>query len=359
MRLNRFPGSCVACGAEVPANAGHLVDYRGTLKPIHNSDSCRLKLDGMRAGLGSTTQAFGTTVASQTGTVAANVAPEDAAVDRLIELMAKKFTMLVPQLVEENLDRLSRTDTIIVGKMPAIKIDTAHKLLPTIVSACVAGVSPFMVGPAGSGKTTLAQQVAEVLKLKFYCESRVTSEFKLLGFIDAAGHVVRTQFREAYEHGGVFCFDEVDASDPDALTAFNSALSNGYCAFPDKLVTRHKDFRAIAAGNTFGRGADRQYVGRTQLDAATLDRFAIFEVEYDEQLELSISGNAEWARYVQSIRAAVVRAQVRHIVSPRASIDGAKLLAAGMSREQVQESCIWKGLDRQNRERVVAEIRSN
>ena len=167
---------------------------------------------------------------------------------------------------------------------------------------------------------------------------------------------MRTQFREAYEHGGVFLFDEVDASDPDALTAFNAALANGMGDFPDGMVKRHKDFIAIAAGNTFGRGADRQYVGRNQLDAATLDRFQTFEVDYDEDLERQLAGNDDWTDYVQKVRRAIDTEKVRHIVSPRPSIAGAKLLAAGMERSKVEEACVWKGMDEQQRNRVKARM---
>jgi MoxR-like ATPase len=282
----------------------------------------------------------------------------DTAVDKVIGLMIARFTELVPQLVSDNLALLSRVEEIKINKLPPVKIDTAHKLLPTIVRAVAAGTTPYLVGPAGSGKTTLAQQVCKVMKRRFYMEARVTSDFKLIGFTDAAGHVVRTQFREAYEHGGGFLFDEVDASDPDAMTAFNAALANGVCAFPDGLVAAHKDFFAIAAGNTFGRGADRQYVGRNQLDAATLDRFQTYEVDYDEQLELTLAGNADWTRYVQKVRAAVEAEKVRHVVSPHASIAGAKLLAAGEERSIVEECCVWKGLDAATRQRVTARMGS-
>lgn len=338
-RTNTYEGRCTECGKIVPAQEGIL--YRsalGTWKTKHKPGECS---------------------AAAAPTKAASPAPEalDGAVDRLVTLMAARFTELVPALVEDNLSKLSRVAEIKVGKSPAVKVDVAHNMLPDIVTAVVAGVSPFLVGPAGSGKTTLCEQVASVLKRKFYLESRVTSEFKLLGFIDAAGHVVRTQFRDAYEHGGVFLLDEVDASDPDALTAFNSALANGLAAFPDALVKRHKDFVAIAAGNTYGRGADRQYVGRNQLDAATLDRFCVFEINYDDQLERDLCGNVEWARYVQGVRAACEAAKVRHVVSPRASIAGAKLLAAGMDRAKVEEATIWKGLDEANRTRVAANMK--
>lgn len=338
-RSNAFEGVCRKCGTKVPANEGRIV------KDLPSDKWMTYHLDG---------KCPEAALPTKPGTDSASM---DVAIEKIIGLMSARFMTLIPDLVSENLAKLSRVAEIKVGKSPAIKVEgCAHHMLPTIVTALVAETHPFIVGPAGSGKTTLAMQAAKLLKLKFYMEARVTSEFKLIGFIDAAGHVVRTQFRDAYENGGVFLFDEVDASDPDAMTAFNAALANGVCAFPDALVARHKDFRAIAAGNTYGRGADRQYVGRNQLDAATLDRFETYEVDYDEQLELDISGNVEWARYVQSVRRAIVATKVRHICSPRASINGAKLLAHGMSWAEVEEATVWKGLDEANRARVTASI---
>lgn len=345
MRPNEYAGTCRTCGRAVAPQAGQI-------KKDPVSDRWITYHKDGDAECVSTAPAAPTKPANA-------VLPKDEAVEMVIELMTRKFTELVPELVADNLAKLSRVAEIKVDKAPPVKLEVAHNALPDIVCAVAAGVSPFLVGPAGSGKTTLAEQVAVVMKRKFYLESRVTSEFKLLGFIDAAGHVVRTQFREAYEQGGVFLLDEVDASDPDALTAFNSALANGLCAFPDKLVKRHKDFIAIAAGNTYGRGADRQYVGRNQLDAATLDRFSIFEVDYDEMLELELSGNPDWARYCQAVRKACAEEKVRHIVSPRASISGAKLLKAGMDRAKVEEATIWKGLDAAQRLRVTARVKGN
>jgi len=47
--------------------------------------------------------------------------------------------------------------------------------------------------------------------------------------------------------------------------------------------------------------------------------------------------------------------KIRHVVSPRASIHGATLLAIGIERTVVEQTCLWKGMD----EATVQKIKSN
>ena len=171
------------------------------------------------------------------------------------------------------------------------------------------------------------------------------SEYKLTGFIDAQGRIVNTEFRKAYENGGLFLFDEIDASFPQAILAFNAALANDFMDFPDKKVPKHRNFYCIAAANTFGTGADRQYIGRNQLDAASLDRFITMNWEIDERLERELANNDEWVNYVQKARKAASKIGERHIISPRASMQGADLLRIGIDRKEVEKDVVWKGLD--------------
>lgn len=74
----------------------------------------------------------------------------------------------------------------------------------------------------------------------------------------------------------------MDASAPEVLIHLNAALANGYFDFPNGKVYAHEDFRVVGAGNTTGQGADAQYTGRTQLDASSLDRFKLVEVNYNK-----------------------------------------------------------------------------
>ena len=237
-----------------------------------------------------------------------------------------------------------------------------HFKLQTLISVMGTRTHVFMVGGAGSGKTTAAHQAADALGLPYYEPSMgpATSQWDLFGYKSPDGAYIEGILRQPFEHGGVLMLDEIDNSNPSVLTALNSALANGKATFPDGSVERHPDFICIAAGNTYGRGADRLYVGRLQLDAATLDRFANIAWDYDEEAEIDWAGadQSEWTQFVQRTRHAVEGNNMRVVVSPRASINGAKLLRAGMGRDEVAEMVLYKGMSRDDKDRLP-DIRSH
>ena len=285
----------------------------------------------------------------------------------------------VLELIQQNGGRPAHVTIDLTA--PGVKLSgdaIMHHKFPLLAAAVAARVNVMLVGPAGSGKTTAAVKAAQALGLPFYGTGAINSEYKLTGFIDAQGRIVSTAFRQAFEHGGVFLFDEIDASLPGALLAFNAALANDWMDFPDANVKRHENFRVIAGANTFGTGADRQYVGRNQLDAASLDRYAVIEWNYDEALEAALLGipapkgapvpasilprheeevrslTINWADRVRKVRGAVVDLKVRHVVSPRAAVNGVKLLAAGWDWHNVEEAVIWKGIDADTKNKITA-----
>lgn len=227
------------------------------------------------------------------------------------------------------------------------KIENSHFKTEVVLRSISAKVPVALVGPAGSGKTTCVSSVAEALSLEFYSKSVSvqTGVHEFFGYQDANGNYVRTLFREAYENGGVFLLDEFDAGNPNVLAALNQATANGSCAFPDGMINRHEDFIIVMAGNTFGHGANSEYVGRNKIDAATLDRFVFIEFPYDEDFEMKLCTNPTWCKEVQAFRKKVTDKKVKTIISPRATFYGEKLIEQGMDLKTVRDITIYKGLN--------------
>lgn len=251
-----------------------------------------------------------------------------------------------------------------VAERPTVKLDEVlHKEFEHVLNMAVRD-NVMLVGGAGSGKTTIARQVAKAMALPFHFTGAVGHEAKLLGYTNPMGEYVPTSFYKAWTNGGVFLLDEIDASDPQALLSINAALDNGICDFPCGMVEKHKDFHFIGAANTFGRGATMEYVGRNAQDEAGRSRWYYVNIDYDEGMEEKLAMmhsspeiSVPWCRYVRAVRGAVMKLKERQIISQRSTIKGAKALAAGVSRAKVEAAVLWTGIDDDRRKRVLAEAR--
>lgn len=233
-----------------------------------------------------------------------------------------------------------------------------HEVFKEVCHAVNQGLNVLLVGPAGCGKTHMAQDIAQTLDMPFKFTGAVSSEYKLLGFMTAQGQLVRTEYREAYENGGLFLWDELDGSSAQALLSFNAGLANGHQDFPDKVVPQHKNFRAMASANTYGNGADRMYIGRNQLDAASLDRFYVVSMDYDDQLEQALYGRNEWVMYVQAARRAMRSiGGIRHVISMRAIQMGLKMQTTDVPREMIEQACLWRHLRQDDVDKIKKAMR--
>jgi len=229
--------------------------------------------------------------------------------EELVRYLARKECQaMIDNVPARKLEISSPQGTVIID-------GPVHYRTPLVIKIAALGHPIMMVGPAGCGKTTIGEHVPKALQLALFITSTINDTHELLGFVDGHGKYHGTPFRNAFEHGGVWIADEIDAWDASALLAANSALANGFVTFPDNHapITRHPDFRMVATANTFGTGADRVYVGRNELDAASLDRFALIEVDYDLDLERLFAGqNDRWLERVWEVRKAVNKNKIRH-----------------------------------------------
>ena len=246
-------------------------------------------------------------------------------------------------LVGSNIgDRINEIEKRLLDKSPSfrgieIKAPSAinrvegltHEVFDHVLRLASQRQNVLLVGPAGTGKTHLAAQIAEALGLSFsfISASAGMSEAALEGHLLPIGEsgsfeYCTSQFVYMYENGGVFLIDELDSADANLMTIINSALANGHMAinkrFSAPVAKRHPDFVCIAAANTFGHGPNRIYSGRQQLDAATLDRFraGIVYMDYDSRIE-DKTVNPELLTWGRKIRAGIETHGLRRIMSTR------------------------------------------
>lgn len=264
---------------------------------------------------------------------------------------------LAPQLKQINLT---------VNKEDFAKFDgTSHAQLGTVVSRVAVGLKNILlVGPAGCGKTHLASDLAKSLGRSFTSISCTAGmpEWHLVGRatpnLTTGDQVYQSSaFVDAYESGGVVLLDELDAADPNTLLVVNAALANGHLDLParaaNRIARRHDDFVLICAANTFGNGASRQYVGRNQLDASTLSRFAgaVIAMDYDQTLEKSLVPDEDLRHVVWGIRVKIQNVGLRRVMGTRELLaahrlhkgldmsvqDSIKALLVGWTEDELQK----------------------
>lgn len=249
------------------------------------------------------------------------------------------------------------------------KAEVSHAKIETITKAIEAGLGVYLYGPAGTGKSHLAKQVAKRLNLDYYEDSKIENAFDLKGFVDASGEYVYTPFAKAYINGGLFFLDEYDASNSNATTAFNNALAGTGFSFPGiGYKDKHENFRVIAAGNTIGHGAARdkygiEYCARNMQDAATLTRFPIkIECDYCEEIERFLAypyiGEKSTAliEFAHGLRAATAATSVQCTCTYREIEAIAKLLSLGINIDEALNS-LFGYLDADDKRMLSANIK--
>jgi cobaltochelatase CobS len=288
----------------------------------------------------------------------------DLVKQRLVEPLTGLINQGVARAAEAFLAKMQPKEILVKrpdGSECKLDGEVTHERFEDVLEMIAWRQDMFLPGPTGSGKTFLVAQAARAAGVPFgmiSC-SKGMSEGMLNGRLIPRGaqgqfEFLGTMLLHVYENGGVFLFDEMDAADANALLVINSALANGVMAVPNRhelpdgvtteeymkalegydfrnakgpfqyrgygpYATRHPDFVAAAAANTYGTGADRMYVGRDPLDLSTRDRFLLgtIDVDYSERVEAALCPDPELLATLHEWRRRIRAADLQRVVSTR------------------------------------------
>jgi cobaltochelatase CobS len=268
------------------------------------------------------------------------------------EIDEDKVREIARQEAAKNAPRITRIE--LPDQEPREIEGIVHPVMSTVLKMLSRKTNVYLAGPAGTGKSTILEQAAELLGVEFSsisCHSQMTGA-ALFGYQNMTGEYVPTEFRKRFEHGGVFCIDEIDNGNTAIISALNQALSNSVCAFPDGMIRKNDSFMVGATGNTFGTGPTALHAGRVQLDFASRTRFFGLYVGEDAEIEramidstgLDESSALDWHNVIHDLRRAVETLEMRVPVSMRHAMIGAKALAAGMTRDEALAGTVFFGV---------------
>lgn len=333
----RFPAAYAGCYVDAPRPKERLPKKEGgTPDPLPESPT-PLVNPTHDAGL----------VGEQGNVIFSLIAPN-------IEAWATQFTGTLRGEMREQFDLLVAEVKDIASMQPfrltvldsptVVFDEMVHAMFHRLLRNCRTKIqgrrlNSLLVGPAGSGKTFAAKQIARALRVipselggvsrdAAYCEvscnedmtpSQITGA-TVPNITDGLPVYTMSKVVETYMKGGIILFDEFDRLRAGTAVALNGAIAGTDWALPDgSVASRHEDTVFVMTANTFGHGGNRKYTAANKLDGATLNRFAsgVIEWGYDEVLEKMFCPNVELRELLQDLRDKMNRSNIQRIISPR------------------------------------------
>lgn len=324
--------------------------------------------------------------------IADSVEPKKAkAKRRKLGVLDDVIAESVNEAVQDIVTELTRTEInkyipkrIDVVRSGTIKqtIDRQHHKFELILKTLSAGVNVYLVGPSGTGKTTLAYNLSKALGLSYtgYSCHRDMSAFDFEGSLSVTtNEYAASKVYHPWKNGGVILFDECDRGSAQAMVCLNAILGNDFFTFPNgETIERHPNCYLIAAANTLGLGGNESFNSANKLDAATLDRFAYIEIGVDsaleyaacgihdkesEQVDLGLGGfikPEQWVDFVIKYRSYLKEVGLKQVViTPRASIAGCRLLKDGIGFTHLRDMLLTRHLTEEQKNKVNPWITAN
>ena len=230
------------------------------------------------------------------------------------ETFQQELTIHIVQNIKESIDHeypkqtaLKKKATLVKFKWDSIPIPDEYKIAPEIwysmIAAAKAAKNVIIVGPTGCGKTEIIKAMANAISSNyegFNLGAMSDPRGSLLGnqhFSKEIGtHFAEARFVKAFQSPNMIInLDEISRAGPPAFNILLPALDRqGYLALDEtvdaRIVNRHPELSFFATANV-----GMEYTGTMQLDAALLNRFAMyFEFDFppeDDEVDIIIRRN--------------------------------------------------------------------
>lgn len=215
--------------------------------------------------------------------------------------------------------------------------------LKTAVLGLESNIPTYLVGHAGTGKSTIWEQICTRTRRAMTRIQHTinTEESHILGqYVVKGGETVWEPgpLQLAMKFGLVYLADEYDRAMPQVLSVYQPVLEGKALVTKEappewRVIRPHKDFRFAATGNTNGAGDETGLYPSTALqDFANYERFGLMvQIDWpEEKQEISIiAGQAKipaelskkLVKFAKEVRREVDAHTISSPVSPRALIN--------------------------------------
>lgn len=251
----------------------------------------------------------------------------------------------VENLHEDVLELIQNNQTITLQMPPDITVDIAETAqIPAfmkVVDDLKMGNNVFLVGEAGTGKTTLAEKVAAALGREFIAVpcNQWTAPGEFMGQQTIDGYQ-EGKLIDCWVNGKMLILDELPKLDPNTAGVLNDALAKS--ATPNAVLTnnrnetfpKHPNFIVIATGNTTGKGTNLKYGGNNRQDASLLDRFStsFYFIEFNMELEKSLTFSVVFDIF-HRMREVLIVMESEEIITLRTMLNANRIYHLEMQRK--------------------------
>ena len=253
--------------------------------------------------------------------------------------------------VDERIATLRRPVQVVINDVPVTKVeDMVHESYTDALECLQHFGKVWLCGHSGTGKSVMLEQCANALGFSkeagtytYVKGSAGVTESHLTGRMTFDGEYIDGLVSHAFRNGSFLCLDEFDGFDANCGFVFNSIFDGqGILSTPNDrehpMVLKSDGFTVGVASNTWGNGQDFNYVGRGQLDLATLDRLQAVKVwvDYDKNIERALAGDyVETANMLWDLRSRVHSNSINRIISTRLFVDGQKWRKVGKGNAKI------------------------